>query len=226
MARPFAAVIVAVLLGPVLPGQEKPIEVRGTVHATNTTEKRKTVTADDASFSFPAVPAGKYRLRVGPAESVTIPPPPGLSVELDIHEDVTLLLPIESDDLCSQTPIPSHYFRLLDSGERKNLAGLSGTVVNEHGDPVDGADVTLFTPAVGRVAATRSRRGGSFSFPQLKLGNNYWLQITKDGYFAGELGHLKLLSGYESLYQGVQLQACQPGHCDPSVRELPVIRCE
>jgi hypothetical protein len=180
---------------------------------------RETVTDLSGSFSFAGVLPGPYDLRAGP-EPVLVPPPPSAQVSLNVDRDLTLILPVEGG-FCTQMPDVIHYFRLIDPRRGKDSTALSGTVKGEHGASIE-ASVALYVPRLGRVATTRTKRGGAFSFGRLKTDENYWIRVLSKGYFPGEITRLKVLSGYESIYDDITLEACEPGRCDPSIRKIPV----
>jgi Carboxypeptidase regulatory-like domain len=221
----------ATLLGPVSQGQEKTFDVRGSVvlreqglpnldvslRAKGTGEERKTLTDQSGAFSFDGLPQGHYDLQVG-KESVTVPPlsPFSLYVNLNVDRALTLLLPMEP------YPCRAHYFRLLDPGGDKNLFALSGTVMNEIGTPIQGSDVLLYAPPLGRVATTHTNAEGLFSFTRLPFRKDYWVQVVSDGYYVGEFTRLEVLPEYETVYLGLALEPCERGHCEPYLRKIPI----
>jgi hypothetical protein len=80
---------------------------------------------------------------------------------------------------------------------------------------------------LGRIATTRTTREGSFSFARLTVDKNYWIQVSSAGYFVGEFTQLKVLPGHESVYDDLALESCEPGQCEPYLREIPIIpSCE
>ncbi len=224
----------ATLLTPASPGQERAFEIRGSVlsggqpladievslRAKGTRNERKTVTDLSGSFSFAGVPPGPYDLRAG-RESIIVPPSPYLQVSLNVNRDLSLVLPMEGG-FCTQMPGVIHYFRRLDPGSNRDFASLSGTANGKRGAPLDDASVTLYVPRLGRIATTRTKRGGSYSFARLNVGESYWIQVLSKGYFAGEITRLKVLAGYQSVYDNLTLEACESGHCDPSVRKMAI----
>jgi len=225
----FAAI--ATLFSSVSHGQEKTFEIRGSVvlrgqplgnldvslRAKGARDVRKTVTDENGAFSFDGLPPGYYGLQVG-EESVTVPPPSPYSLYVDLNVDraLTLLLPMDMD------PCRAHYFRSLDPGSDKNLFALSGTVRNESGTPIEDSDVTLYVPSLGRVAATHTNAEGFFSFTRLTFRKDYWIQVVNDGYYVGEFTKLDMLPEYESIYLGLALESCEPGHCEAYLRKIPI----
>jgi hypothetical protein len=223
----FAAI--ATLFIPVSHGQEKTFEIRGSIvlrdqglpnldvslRAKGAGDVRKTVTDLSGAFSFYGLAPGHYDLQVG-NESVIVPPPPFLQVDLNVDRPLTLLLPMDSD-ACR-----THYFRLLDSGSGKNLFALSGTVMNETGATIQGSAVTLYVPSLGRVATTHTNAEGFFSFARLTFRKDYWIQVASDGYYVGEFTKLDVLPEYETVYLGLALESCEPGHCEPHLRKIPI----
>jgi Carboxypeptidase regulatory-like domain len=236
MHEAVAFAVMTTLLSPVSNGQQKTFEIHGTVVAgdqglanvgvslrpKSTGGLRKTITDGRGAFSFDGLPPGHYVLQVG-RESVTVPLSSFLEVDLNVDHGLTLLLPLYLLYSCPDGITPSHYFRQLDAGSDKDLAALTGTVKGKHGTPIEGADVTLYIPKLGRIARTRTTREGSFSFAGLTVDENYWIQVLTPGYFVGEFTKLKVLPGYESVYDDLTLEPCEPGHCEPSLREIRIL---
>jgi len=214
-------------------------DVEVSLRAKGTRKGRDTVTDLSGAFSFTGVPPGAYDLRAGPESAlVLVPPPPSAQVSLSVDRDLTLILPVEGG-FCTQMPDVMHYFRLPGPDREKDSTALSGTVKgkamnpsqsisilqscrNVRGTSIEGASVALYIPRLGRAATTRTKRGGAFFFGRLKTDENYWIQVLSKGYFPGEVTRLKVLSGYESIYDHLTLEACEPGHCDPSIRKIPI----
>ncbi len=243
MQEVVAFAVLATMLNPVSYGQEKTFEIHGSViavdqglpiaqklpnmvvslRAKGSADERKTVTDRSGAFSFDGLPGGKYVLQVG-RESPVVPPPPFLQVDLNVDRGLTLLLPVEYGVYsCPDGITQPDYFRLLDAGTDKDLTALNGTVKGKHGTPIEGADVTLYIPKLGRIATSRTTRGGSFSFARLTVDKNYWIQVSIPGYFVGEFTKLKVLPGYESVYDDLTLEPCEPGHCEPYLREIRIL---
>jgi hypothetical protein len=237
MQEAVAFAVVATLLSTVSNGQEKTSEIRGSVVAGDqglpnedvwlrgkgNGEGRRTVTDESGAFAFYGLPAGHYDLQVG-NEPVTVPSPPFLFLQVELNADrgLTLLLPMESV-FSTQMPAAIHYFRLLEPGGDKVFGVLTGTVKGKHGSPLEGANVALYISKLGRIATTRTKRGGSFSFPQLKIGENYWVHVFSKGYFDDEITGVKVLAGYESIYDSLTLEPCEPGHCESYLRPIHIV---
>jgi hypothetical protein len=239
MSRALEAVAIAAiatLLNSVSHAQEKRFEVHGSVvmgsqpfahvdvwlRGQGTGVERHSVTDEGGAFSISGLAPGQYDLQVG-AEPTTVPSPylPFLDVALTLDRGLTLLLPVDRD-FCTQMPHVIHYFRRLEWTGHKDVTALVGTLKSERGAPVDGASVALYVPRLGKIATTYTKRGVSFSFTQLKTTENYWIQVLNQGHFPGEITRLKVLAGYESVYDNLTLEACEPGQCDPSIRKLPI----
>jgi len=224
-----AFAVIATLLSPASHGQEKTFEIRGSVvirdqglpnldvslSAKGTGAERKTVTDLNGVFSFHGVMPRHYVLHVG-TESVIVPPSPFLQVDLNVDRGLTLLLPMDS------YPCRPHYFRLLDPGSDKNTLALSGTVMNEAGTPIQGSEILLYAPPLGRVATTHTNAEGFFSFTRLTFRKDYWIQVVNDGYYVGEFTKLDVLPGYETVDLGLTLEACEPGHCESYLRPIHI----
>ena len=56
--------------------------------------------------------------------------------------------------------------------------------------------------------------------------SSYWIQVFSDGYFVSEFTNLESLPGYESIYDGLVLEACDQSGCDPNLRKTQTLRCE
>lgn len=226
-----ACAVIAALLSPVSKGQETTFEIHGAVvgrdqalpdidvslRARGAGEGRKTVTDQSGAFSFAGLSQGLYDLSVGDVP-IVVPSPPYLQVDLNVDRSLTLLLPMDPD-FCTQMPGVVHYLR--QTGE-KDWAAIRGSVRGKTGAPIAGAYVALYIPKLGRIAALRTSHEGSFSFARLKVNDNYWVRILSEGYFPGEITRLRVLPGYESIYDNLRPEACRPGHCDPSIRKLPI----
>jgi hypothetical protein len=220
---------IAALLSPASHGQEQRFDIHGSVVAVHQGwpneevslrgkgihGERKTLTDLSGAFSFYGLPPGHYNLQAG-HESLTVPPSPMLRADINVDRSLTLILSMDFD------PCP-HYFRQLDAGSDKDLAALSGTVKGKHGASIEGATVALYIPKLGRIATTRTKRGGSFSFDRMKIDENYWIRVVSEGYFDDEINRLKVLAGYESVYGDLTLEPCQPGHCEASLRQIHIM---
>jgi hypothetical protein len=226
---------IATLLSPVSRGQERIFEIHGLVvafdrpvasvevslHSKEYGRELTTFTDSDGTFSFTALSSGHYSLR---AEAQGFYAARARAQELNIgqeHPTMMLRLAIELD-FCSQTPVLPHYFRQLGPGNNEGQVTLSGVVKNEKGVSIQGAAVALYIPLKGRIASTHTNSDGSFSFIGLTVDKTYWIQVLSDGYFVGEFAKLDVLSGYESIYDDLLLEACEPGHCDPSLRMIHI----
>jgi hypothetical protein len=220
--------VIATLFSSVSSAQEKTFEIRGSVvmrdggypdldvslRGKGGAAELKTVTDLSGAFSFSGVPSGQYVLQVGHFYPV-VPPPPFLEVALNVGRSLTLLLPMDTDSF-------PHHFCHLDRGSDKDLGVLSGSVKGKGGSPIEGANVALYISKLGRIASTRTKRGGSFSFPQLRIGGDYWVHVFNKGYFDDEITGVKVLAGYESIYDGLTLEPCEPGHCESHLRPIHI----
>jgi hypothetical protein len=185
--------------------------------------ERSTVTDGRGAFAFPDLPPGDYSLR---AEAGGFNPV--LAHELNIGQQgriLTLRLEMEVG-VCPLSPGLPHYFRLLDRAGDQHLSAFSGTVTNERSIAIPGATVALYIPGRGTIASTHTDGNGSFSFARLTVDSSYWIQVLSPGYFVSEFTNLESLPGYESIYDGLQLEACDSGGCDPNLRKTQTLRCE
>jgi len=226
----FAAI--AMLLSPFSRTQEKTFEIRGTVVLGDSplwnvevslrpkggTDVLKTATDLDGVFTFHDVPPGQYRLRAGDP-GVVVPQAPSRSVDLNVDRRLSLIVPV--DFRCA----PSSYFLSRDPSADQ-LATLQGHVTNESRDPIGDAAVALYVPSQGRIATTHTDADGQFFFSRLPVRKDYWVQVLGDGYFAGEFTKLDVRPGYQSIYDGLILESCEPGHCEPYLRKVQIPNCE
>jgi hypothetical protein len=230
MLNAVAFAAIAARLSSVSFGQEKTFEIRGSVvvgdrglanvevslRGNGLGDERKSATDERGEFSFAGLPAGHFDLQVRSA-------PLFLRVDVNLDQSLTLLLPLEFEGYpCPHWTTQPQYFLLLDPDD-KNLSALSGTVKGKGGGPVEGANVALYIPKQGRIATTRTTNDGSFSFASLTFEKDYWIQVLSDGYFVGEFTTLKVLPGYKSVYGDFTLESCQPGHCEPYLRQIHII---
>jgi hypothetical protein len=235
-AMVFAAI--ASVLSPVSSGQETTFEIRGSAVDINSRplanvtvslrtkeagSERSAITDRSGAFAFKDLPPGTYSLRAAAGGFN-----PVLARELNVGQQrriLTLRLEMEVG-LCPLSPGLPHYFRLLDRADDKHLSAFAGTVTNESGVAVPGATVAIYIPGRGRIASTHTSENGSFSFARLMADSSYWIQVFSDGYFVSEFTNLESLAGYESIYDGLILEACAPGACDPNLRKTQTLRCE
>jgi hypothetical protein len=153
---------------------------------------------------------------------------PVLARELNIGQQnrvLTLRLEMEVG-VCPLSPGLPHYFRLLERADDKQLSAFSGTVINEKGSAISGATVDLYIPARGKIASTHTAGNGWFSFTGLAVDSSYWIQVLNPGYFVSDFTNLESLPAYESIYDGLAIEACDSGACDPNLRKTQTLRCE
>ena len=184
---------------------------------------RSTVTDPDGRFAFTDLPAGRYSLRAAAGGFS-----PVQARDLNVGQDrriLTLRLEMEVG-LCPLSPGLPHYFRLLDSAGDRHLSAFAGTVTNESGVAIPGADVALYIPGRGRIASTHADSNGWFSFAHRVVDSNYWIQVRSPGYLVSEFTNIESLAGYESIYDGLALEACDQSGCDPNLRKTQTLRCE
>jgi Carboxypeptidase regulatory-like domain len=235
-AMVFAAI--ASLFSPVSSGQETTFEIRGSAVDINSRplanvtvslrtkepgSERSTVTDGRGAFAFTDLPPGSYSLRATAGGFN-----PVQARELNVgpqRRSLTLRLEMEVG-LCPLSPGLPHYFRLLDGADDKHLSAFAGTVTNDSGVALPGATVGLYIPGRGRIASTHTGENGRFSFTRLTVDSSYWIPVLGDGYFVSEFTNLESLAGYESIYDGLILETCDPGACDPNLRKTQTLRCE
>jgi hypothetical protein len=232
------ALILATIAALALPAGQPAFEIRGSavdinsrplanvavsLRTTESGSERTTVTNGSGAFAFTDLPPGRYSLRAAAGEFN-----PVLARDLNVgQQSRTLTLRLEMEvGVCPLSPGLPHYFRLLDRAEDQHLSAFAGTVTNESGVPVSGAEVALYIPGRGRIASTHTGGNGSFTFAHLLVDSSYWIQVRSPGHFVSEFTSLESLAGYESVYDGLVLEACQPGSCDPNLRKTQTLRCE
>ncbi len=184
---------------------------------------RSAITDRNGVFTFTDLPPGTYSLR---AEAGGFNPV--LARELNIGpQDRILTLRLEMEvGVCPLSPGLPHYFRLLDHTDDTHLSAFAGTVTNESGVAIPGATVGLYIPGRGKIASTHTGENGGFSFTRLTVDTSYWIQVLSPGYFVSEFTNLESLPGYENVYDGLVLEACDSGACDPNLRKTQTLRCE
>lgn len=238
MTRALQAIGFAAIASLALPAQETTFEIRGSavdingrplanvnvsLRSKELAFDRSAVTDGSGAFGFPDLPPGRYSLRAAAGGFN-----PVLARDLNVWQQrriLTLRLEMEVG-LCPLSPGLPHYFRLLDTAGDQHLSAFAGTVTNESGVAVPGATVALYIPGRGKIASTHTGENGSFSFTRLTVDSSYWIQVLTDGYFVSEFTNLESLPGYESIYDGLILEACPPGACDPNLRKIQTLRCE
>jgi Carboxypeptidase regulatory-like domain len=238
MATALQAIGFAAIASLVLAAGEPKFEIRGSAVDINSRPlanvnvslrskepafNRSTVTDGNGAFAFPDLPPGHYSLQATAGGFN-----PVVARELNIGQQrriLTLRLEMEVG-LCPLSPGLPHYFRLMDTAGDKRPAAFAGTVTNESGVAVPGATVALYIPGRGKIASTNTGENGSFSFTRLAVDSSYWIQVVATGYFVSEFTNLESLPGYESIYDGLALEACEPGACDPNLRKTQTLRCE
>ncbi len=241
MSRALEAMIfaaIASLLSPVLPAQETTFEIRGSavdinsrplanvavsLRTTESASERTAVTDRNGAFAFTDLLPGHYSLRATAGGFN-----PVLARELNVGQQrriLTLRLEMEAG-VCPLSPGLPHYFRLLDRASDKRFSAFAGAVTNESGAAIPGAAVALYIPGRGRIASTDTDGNGWFSFAHLTVDSSYWIQVLSPGYFVSEFTNLESLPGYESIYDGLAIEACEPGVCDPNLRKTQTLRCE
>ena len=128
---------------------------------------RSAITDRNGTFAFTDLPPGTYSTTSGELGGFN----PVLARELNIGpQDRILTLRLEMEvGVCPLSPGLPHYFRLLDHTDDKHLSAFAGTVVNENGIAIPGADVALYIPARGKIASTHTGENGLFSFAGLTV---------------------------------------------------------
>jgi hypothetical protein len=238
MSRALRAMVVSAIASLVLAAGEPKFEIRGaavdingrplanvnvSLRDTESGPKRSTVTDPGGAFAFPDLPPGRYSLRAAAGGFKLVQ-----ARDLNLGQQgriLTLRLEMEAG-VCPLSPGLPHYFRLLDAAGDQHLSAFAGTVTNENGVAIPGAAVALYIPGRGRIASTHTDRNGWFSFTRLTVNNTYWIRVLSPGYFVSEFTNLESLAGYESIYDGLAPEACEPGVCDPNLRKTQTLRCE
>jgi hypothetical protein len=235
MTRAVRAIVLVAIASLMLAAGEPKFEIRGSAVDINSRplgnvtvslrtkepgSARSAITDRNGIFAFTNLPPATYSLR---AEAGGFNPV--LARELNIgqqHRILTLRLEMEVG-VCPLSPGLPHYFRLLD---RAGDSAFSGTVTNESGAAIPSATVAIYIPARGKIASTQTDGNGWFSFARLTVDSSYWIQVFSPGYFVSEFTNLESLPGYESIYDGLAIEACDPDGCDPNLRKTQTLRCE
>ena len=76
----------------------------------------------------------------------------------------------------------------------------------------------------GKVGSQTTRDDGTFSFSGLQARpEEYWVSVSRVGYFPEELRRLVVLPGLQSMYRPITMESCSPGRCDPGLKTIRVI---
>ena len=101
---------------------------------------------------------------------------------------------------------------------------MGGVVRSDQGIPIAAATVTLYLQGNGPIASQITKGDGAFSFRGLEPhAEEYWVAITREGFFAEEQRHLTVLSGLEAVYSPIAMERCGQGHCRPDLKTIRVL---
>ena len=122
---------------------------------------------------------------------------------------------------CASERRPDYYRPLPGPSE---MGAVGGTVMNANGVLIPGANVTLFMRGKGILSSQITRPDGTFSFAGVEVRpEEYWITVSREGYFSEELSHLTLLPGFETVYAPITMEACSPGRCQPNLKTIRII---
>lgn len=184
----------------------------------------RTAQSDDTgSYRFMAVPAGEYDLTITAPFFYTSTV---RAVRLQGNE-VRVLPPLEmvfeGYDCTARVPA---YLSPLDRSDM-NKGALGGMIVDDHGRALPDAKVTLFVPGAGVTSSTISNHEGRFSVRDISLRRDYRIEVAREGYFTEEFADFKIQAGFEAIYDRLNLEACEPGRCQSSLRPIRILpHCE
>jgi hypothetical protein len=106
-----------------------------------------------------------------------------------------------------------------------NSGAIGGTVISDNAVPIGGAIVTLYAKGKGRIGSVKTDGSGVFRFGNLPVEpQEFWLSIQHDDFFLEEVRLLVLFAGLETVYSPITLESCSPGHCQPDLKTIRVIR--
>jgi hypothetical protein len=179
------------------------------------------MTGPDGSYVLGNLPVGTYNLTVSATgfygteiRDVQIERPgikivPALRVVFGMNAD------------CNSERRPD-YYRLL-AGEAETGA-VGGAIASPNRSLVMEANVTLYTLGKGKINSQITGHDGTFSFVGLRARpEEYWISISREGYFTEELRHLTVLPGLEAVYVPITLESCNPGTCQPHLKTIRVL---
>jgi hypothetical protein len=185
------------------------------------TPVQSTITASDGSYRLNRLPPGIYTLKIVAVEFESAE-----VRDVDVDEAAIMQLPpirinFAGVGVCNQEPRPD-YYRLLAAPFETGAVG--GTVTNSSNRLVGGATVSLFVMGKGRIASQTTNDDGRFSFSGLQArSEEYWISVSRGGYFLEELRHLVVIPGLQSMYPPLRIESCGPGRCDPGLKTIRVI---
>jgi len=113
----------------------------------------------------------------------------------------------------------TYYYRV--AGSSLGYGDISGRITDQHGRPVGGSVVVLYSLGSGRVAEATADTSGNYRFTNLQPRSGYWISIVSDGYFSDELTDLVVQPNLESVYSKA-LESCPPGRCQPHLKAIAV----
>jgi hypothetical protein len=201
--------------GPVAHAEVRAREQRGK------TAVQSATTAQDGSYRLERIPSGTYDLKISadgfhPTEIRDVQiGGPGIKVLAAVRVEGEVLI---AD--CGSDRRPDYYRPLAWA----TAAGAVGrAVASENGALISGANVTLYVRGRGRIGSQMTRRDGRFLFVGLQARQEYWVSISREGYFSEEVRHLTVLLGLEAVYAPITMEACSPGRCQPHLKTIHVL---
>jgi hypothetical protein len=127
--------------------------------------------------------------------------------------------------LCSPRLLQYYYQPLYSVGPA--TGAITGQIFNSGGQPVGGTTVFSYAPGLGNIATTVTDPEGRFTMKGIPARRDYWIRTSHAEYLDDEFTDLNVQAGFETVYEPIYLESCQPGLCFPSLKTIRDLRgCE
>lgn len=170
-------------------------------------------------YRFDDVPGGEYELTITAPFFYTMTIRTVRLQGQGIRALPVVSLILEGYDCTTRVPAYLYPLERFSS----NTGALGGVIVDDRGHVLAEAKATLFVPGAGVSRSTMTDVNGRFSIFDLAARSDYKLQVVRDGYFTEEFREIRIQAGYESVYNGLDLQPCEKGRCQASLRPIRIV---